>query len=103
VRKFTKFSTHTRTFEPPYRGGTLPGRGLLCNFTTFVQVYNFSPRIDLLRFTVPTTHRWKQEKIPQAASEPVFEIDLELFTVDSSRRPSRAQAPRARGACNFSK
>jgi hypothetical protein len=37
-------------------------------------VYNFSPRIDLLRFTVPTTHRWKQEKIPQAGSEPVFEF-----------------------------
>jgi hypothetical protein len=35
-------------------------------------------------------------------------LEPELLTVDSSRRPSReararARAPRARGACNFSK
>ena len=70
-------------------------------------VYNFSPPI--LRFTGPTTHRWKQEKIPQAARvSRILSLEPELFTVDSSRRPSReararAQAPRVRGACNFSK
>jgi hypothetical protein len=48
-----------------YKADTLAGGGLLCNY-----YFNFSPRI--LRFTGPTTHRSKQEKIPQGANELKF-------------------------------
>jgi hypothetical protein len=48
-----------------YRADTLPGRALLCNY-----YFNFPPPI--LRFTGPTTHRSKQEKIPQGANELKF-------------------------------
>jgi hypothetical protein len=49
-------------------GGIRYQVGLFCA----IIIYNFSPRI--LRFTGPTTHRWKQEKIPPVASEPDFEF-----------------------------
>jgi hypothetical protein len=52
-------------------------RYLGTKFSTRVQyihmnIYNFSPRI--LRFTGPTTHRWKQQNIPEHTSERDFEF-----------------------------
>jgi hypothetical protein len=56
-----------------HTGGIRYQVGLYCA----IIVYNFSPRT--LRFTGPTTHRWKsrkQEKISQAASEPDYRYEF---------------------------
>ena len=51
-------------------GDSLAGGALLCNY--YVHLYNYDSLI--LRFTGPTTHRWKQKESPQGASLPNFEF-----------------------------
>jgi hypothetical protein len=67
-------------------------------FTTFLHGYFDS------RFPRPIDGN--KRRFPRRPVSRMLSLEPELFTVDSSRRPSReararAQAPRARGTCNF--
>ena len=57
---------------------------------------------------VPRPIYGNKRRFPRGPVCRILSLEPELFIVDSSRRPSReararARAPRARGACNFSK
>ena len=69
-------------------------------FTTFLHGY--------LDSQVSRPIDGNKRRFPRRPVSRILSLEPELFTVDSSRRPSReararAQAPRARVACNFSK
>ena len=68
-------------------------------FTTFLHRY--------LDSQVSRPIDGNKRRFPRGPTSRISSLEPELFTVDSSRRPSRAararaRAPRARGACNFS-
>ena len=59
------------------------------------------------RSHVPRPIDGNKRRFPNAPVSQIWSLEPEFFTVDSSRRPSRAarvraRAPRACGACNFS-